>query len=443
MSLAGNLQQAASTAAGVVENMVGQILAAEPAPRWQLAVNGGDITSSISQRLISLTLTDVRGFEADTLELVLDDSDGLLELPPKGANITCSIGWAGLPLADKGSYVVDEVEHSGAPDQLSIRARSADVRGSLGQKRDHSWHNTTIGQIAADIAARNSLEAKVLPKLKDLPIPHLDQTAESDASFISRLAATHGGMASVKNGYLLVLAPGEATTSSGQPLPAVVLTRQSGDSHRFSVADRESYNAVHAQYHDNTTGKHGIMVADANGVRQLDGDPNEIKKDAALAKEQAERSRKRASKARAAAGKNKTLAAQARAERAEAAASRREKRAQELTDQDAQSGSAPANDPSLPDTGSAKMLRHIYATRQTAERAAKTAFLAIQRGVATFEITLAHGRPDLLPELPVVVNGFKPQIDAAPWLLGNITHTIADGGYITRVELEVSVEELG
>lgn len=436
------LVEAAGAAASLVEDFVAGIMGAEPAPRWLIAVDGQDITGSITGRLVSLTLTDVRGFEADTLELVLDDSDGRLELPPKGASITCSIGWAGLPLSEKGKYVVDEIEHSGAPDQLSIRARSADMRGSLGVKRDHSWHNTTIGKIADEIATRNQLQAKVLPKLKDVKIPHLDQTAESDASFMTRLAATHGGMASVKNGYLLVLAAGEATTASGQPLPPVMITRASGDSHRFSVADRESYNAVHAQYHDNTTGKHGIVVADAKGVRLLDGDPNEIRKDAALAKEQADRAQKRATKARERAGKTKTLAAQARAERAEAAAKKRTKRAEELAGQSAQASKAPANDPTLPDTGSAKMLRHIYATRYSAERAAKAAFDAIQRGVATFEITLAQGRPDLLPELPAVVNGFKPQINAAPWLLGTVTHTIADGGFTTKVELEVSVEDL-
>ena len=442
MSATDLLNRAAVAAGNALGEVVSAVLAAEPVPVAQITVNGNDITALVSSRLVSLTLTDLRGFEADTLELVLSDADGMLELPPKGATITCGIGWAGAPLYDKGRYVVDEIEHSGAPDQLSIRARSADMRGSLGQKRDHSWHKTTIGKIADEVAKRNGLEAKVLPKLADVAVPHLDQTAESDASFMMRLASTHGGMASIKNGYLLVLAAGEASTSSGQPLPPVVITRRAGDSHRFGVADRENYSAVHAQYHDNATGKHGTVVADAKGVRLLDGDPNEIKKDAAIAQEQAERSAKRATKARAAASKTKTLAAQARAERAEALAAKRKKRADELQQQSRQPSAPIESDPTLPDTGSTKLLRHIYATRYSAERGAKTAFDAMQRGVATFEIVLAHGRPELMPELPVVVNGFKQQINAAPWLLGSITHSIGDSGFTTRVELEVSVEDL-
>ena len=42
-----------------------------------------DITQVISSRLISLSLTDNRGLEADTLDLELSDHDGKLALPPR------------------------------------------------------------------------------------------------------------------------------------------------------------------------------------------------------------------------------------------------------------------------------------------------------------------------------------------------------------------------
>ena len=37
----------------------------QPSPRFALTVDGMDITSKIQGRLISLTMTDNRGFEAD------------------------------------------------------------------------------------------------------------------------------------------------------------------------------------------------------------------------------------------------------------------------------------------------------------------------------------------------------------------------------------------
>ncbi len=73
---------------------------------------------------MSLTLTDNRGFEADQLDLELDDADGKIVLPRRGAVIT--LRWLeGQPLFPKGAFTVDEIEHTGAPDRLTIRARSA------------------------------------------------------------------------------------------------------------------------------------------------------------------------------------------------------------------------------------------------------------------------------------------------------------------------------
>ena len=46
-----------------------------------LTLNNQDITRNISDRLISLSLSDNLGFEANQLDIELDDSDGLIELP--------------------------------------------------------------------------------------------------------------------------------------------------------------------------------------------------------------------------------------------------------------------------------------------------------------------------------------------------------------------------
>ncbi|KJI83168.1 hypothetical protein UO98_20915 [Enterobacter hormaechei] len=68
-----------------------------------LTLDGDDITQNFSDRLISLTMTDNRGFEADQLDIELDDTDGLVELPPRGAKLTLWLGWQGSALLNKGS----------------------------------------------------------------------------------------------------------------------------------------------------------------------------------------------------------------------------------------------------------------------------------------------------------------------------------------------------
>lgn len=78
-----------------------------------LKLNGRDITQNFSHRLIRLTMTDNRGLEADQVDIELDDSDGLLDLPARGAFITLWLGWQGTPLEPKGNFTVDDIEFRG------------------------------------------------------------------------------------------------------------------------------------------------------------------------------------------------------------------------------------------------------------------------------------------------------------------------------------------
>ncbi|MGV1359410.1 phage late control D family protein, partial [Klebsiella pneumoniae] len=140
-------------------------------PDFMLMLDSKDITGNISNRLMSLTMTDNRGFEADQLDIELDDADGLVELPLRGAVLTLYLGWKGFALIGKGSFTVDEVEHHGAPDTVTIRARSADFRGTLNSRREESWHDKTLGEIVAAIATRNKLTSSVIPELAGIKIP--------------------------------------------------------------------------------------------------------------------------------------------------------------------------------------------------------------------------------------------------------------------------------
>ncbi len=69
-----------------------------------------DITGNISDRLMSMTLTDNRGFEADQLDIELNDADGQVGLPVRGAVLRC-ISAGAFALVCKGKFTVDEVEH--------------------------------------------------------------------------------------------------------------------------------------------------------------------------------------------------------------------------------------------------------------------------------------------------------------------------------------------
>lgn len=204
-------------------------------PAFSIVIEGKDVTTVLDTRLMSLTLTDNRGFEADQLDLELDDADGLIALPRRGAVIQLALGWKGQPLFPKGAFTVDEIEHSGAPDRLTIRARSADFRETLNTRREKSWHQTTVGDVVKDIAARHNLKVALGKDLTDKALDHMDQTNESDASFLMKLARQYGAIASVKDGNLLFIRQGQGRTASGKPLPVITIERKAGDGHRFTL----------------------------------------------------------------------------------------------------------------------------------------------------------------------------------------------------------------
>lgn len=235
--------------------------AAYPVPAFRVTVDGNDIAQLISPRLMSLELTDNRGIEADQLSITLSDHDGLLSIPPKGAVVRLWLGWSDTGLVDKGTYTVDEIEHSGAPDMLSIRARSADLRKALKTKRERSWSNTTLGDVLGDIAIGNGLTATIAGALDGLPILQLDQANESDANLISRLGEEFDAVASVKAGCLLCMPAGGGKTASGLDLPHITLTRADGDQHRYLLADRDSYDGVRAYFYDVNSAKKQEAIA--------------------------------------------------------------------------------------------------------------------------------------------------------------------------------------
>lgn len=239
-------------------------------PAFRLTVDGKDIAKLISPRLMSLELTDNRGLEADQLSITLSDHDGLLEIPRKGAVVKLWLGWSDTGLVDKGSYTVDETEHRGAPDILSIRARSADLRGSLKTKRERSWSEVTLGAVLTEIASAYGLTPKIAAEVSARAVKHLDQANESDANMLTRLGELHDAVISVKAGCLICLPAGGGKTAGGAALPHITLTRSDGDGHRFLQADRDSYDSVKAYYYDvGSTKKQDAIAGGGEKVKEL------------------------------------------------------------------------------------------------------------------------------------------------------------------------------
>jgi hypothetical protein len=221
---------------------------------------GGDLADKINPRFVSLSLTEKREAEADELELTLQNTDGLLALPEPGAVLLLALGWEageGLPtgLVDKGRFTVDEVEASGPPDMVRIRARSADMTGSLRQRRTVSYVDMTLGQILDLVAQRHGREARVDPALRGQATGPIEQEGKSDLAFVADLGRRFDAIATWKDGKLLFLPIGQSATAGGTPLDQFQLRREDGWTWRWAQADRDDYDGASAQWQDMDAGQ--------------------------------------------------------------------------------------------------------------------------------------------------------------------------------------------
>ncbi len=325
---------------------------------WRVTLDGTDLTDKMLPRLVSLTLSEKRGDEADQLDIVLTDHDGMLAIPPEGAILTLQLGWkqgaaVTVGLIDKGSFKVDDVQHSGPPDKITIKARSADFTSAIRNRRSQSWKNTTLGAVLRDVAGRNALTARIMPSLASIALKSISQSRESDIAFLKRLGQENDAVATIKNKNLIFAPKGAGETTTGQTLPTLTITRGSGDGHNWQRQKRDGQEGVTASWRDKKAAKAKTFT-----VGKEDG---------------------------------------------------------------------------------AKKLRKVYPDEASARRAAIAERDRLKRAPATFDMNLALGRADAFPEARVTVTGFKDEIDAATWLISEVTHRLdKGGGFKTDLRMETA-----
>jgi len=227
-------------------------------PRFRVTVDGQDITSVLIDRLVSLVLTDEAGVTSDAVEIVLADHLPLarLAIPPMGAEIRVALGYD-VRLKDMGLYIADEIEVSGPPDRMRIRAR-ASVHGAttsgktaITAQRTRSWPaGTLLGDMVAKIATEHGLVAAVADSLRGIALPHIDQLEESDINLLTRVARERDAIAKPGGGRLVVARRGESLTATGEEMPRIQRGRGQVTSWRMVRSLRAETGQVVASWRD-------------------------------------------------------------------------------------------------------------------------------------------------------------------------------------------------
>ena len=235
-------------------------------PAFKITADKKDVTALIAQRLVSINITDETGLVSDTCEILLDNRDEKLDIPPRGANLEIFLGYEDKPLTKMGNYIVDDVELSSPPSQMRITGKASNsLDKNLSKKikapKSKSWHGYTLVGIITAIANNNGFKGAIDDYFKQIYISHLDQTDESDISFLNSLAKDYGAFVKLSLGRLLFFRKGTSVSESGKELPTIKISENEISNWSLRISDLEKFGKVIAKWHNFSTGKEEDVFA--------------------------------------------------------------------------------------------------------------------------------------------------------------------------------------
>lgn len=221
-------------------------------PQIEITIDGNPVAGGLYERLVSVTVTDNDGDEADTFEMELNDgSPQFLAIPRKGAIVDIRLGYGAM--RSLGTFTADKVTCKCLPFSMSISGKSADLRsGKLKEPQERNWDKKKIKDIVGEIAGESDLSASVDSEIGEYEYEWLAQQDENNIHFLRRLAERHNALFAIKQGKLVFAKKGSGNSASGTFVGSVIVTPPMTvqGTCTFEANDRTKYSKVVAYYQD-------------------------------------------------------------------------------------------------------------------------------------------------------------------------------------------------
>lgn len=218
---------------------------------------GKDISRDIAPYLVSFTYTDNASDKADDISLTLEDRARLWcgdWFPSKGDKIRASIivhNWEDESKTESlpcGLFEVDQIECSGPPNQVSIKAVSTLVTKPMRQeKHTKAWENVTLSAIAGDFANKSGL-GLFWDSSEDPQFERRDQVEVSDLEFLSGLCRDYGIAVKVTDTQLVCY--DEETYEEKSAVAEISADDKKLIRWSFSSKTAGTYKSAKISYHD-------------------------------------------------------------------------------------------------------------------------------------------------------------------------------------------------
>lgn len=244
----------------------------------QVLFDGTDITEDIRPYFKSLTYTDSEEDESDSLQIQLQDREGIwlegwLEKAVQAtaaaklsmsATITPEHWENGGGALPTGRFELDSVEAEGPPSTVTVKGSSLAYSSSVRQaKKTKAWGNYSLSGIANEIAGNAGLTC-MYETDNDPTYERKEQTKKSDIAFLSDLCHDAGISLKCTDGKLVLF-----DQSAYEALPPVMTIARGGgkyESYSLSTGSAETqYGSCLVSYADPATGTCIKATATADG----------------------------------------------------------------------------------------------------------------------------------------------------------------------------------
>ena len=173
---------------------------------YKLTYNSKDITTDISQCLISLDYIDEVDGQSDEFSITMEDIEGLWKYewyPDKGSLLEAWITQDGQIL-HCGVFEVDEVVAVGskeAGDTIVIKALAAGIKEGVRTIKSYAHENKTLREIAATVASKYGYT--IIGRVPNIILGRQTQHRETDLHYVQRLSNEFGLQFSVRNKQMI------------------------------------------------------------------------------------------------------------------------------------------------------------------------------------------------------------------------------------------------
>ena len=224
-------------------------------PAFAISKSGDDITSRISDRLISIKVESHEGGgDADTVDIMMDDRDWNITSPSisdGSAVLQVSMGYAETVLYDMGTFQVDDLHYLWTPKSMLLHGNSLGFTTAAKAPIITAYSGKTLGDIVGAIASAAGVTPAIDAGLAAIAVPYLNQNS-SPMHLMQDLERRFGGLAKFADGMLSFTKRGSGLSASGASIGTFTLGPEDFGPNGcdIGVSNRQAYSKVRASWWD-------------------------------------------------------------------------------------------------------------------------------------------------------------------------------------------------